>query len=758
MSEQWRTFPLSRLEGFEGCVLGELSAEKFESLRQWRWITDTQETADPYLKDLRDAVLARIAYDEAVAKSTAGLTLIEPDPNWRDFVMTQGPFRGRRLEDLSREEFEGMRPEAWLAQVERNWGSPNLTDECRRYYRAIRARLEHEKGQKEPFGRTEDRSGAHGHAENPSAVESETDASHESKESARETAKGSPPPSDILASLYSLLNRPVLLPIPRGKKKPIFARWQHTTYEDTQRPEYQHKLLCAIRRGGNIGILLGPKSGRLLALDIDDDQVVEELLNLYPWLANTLHSRGKRGRQFWFRLKEGCEYPNALAIVPLKRDGQPYGELRFGGGKGAQSVIFGIHPEGPLYQHNGKTPLEIGLADLYELTGWSGQEQQGQEREQSGLQARTAGEHAGDRILQGQEEADTLEASAEAVAKNIDAFYDMVRKEYLLREGTAVYQSLNETQFKRALRFHGLSGAPIPPRHYSQFDKVLRELQQQRYVQYAGALAGRNCGFYEENGIRFLVTSSPNVITPRPGKWDTLKALFQNLFCGEREAYGVEQQTVFYGWLKTAFEALRECKFQPGQALAFAGPPDAGKSLTQALITKILGDRSAKAAMFLQGRTDFNSDLFGAEHLILEDEHASTSYAARRELASTLKNITANRYHPCHAKHRDIVYLSPWWRVTISLNDQPERLLILPNLDADNANKISLLRADCFAMPMACETPDEKERFWKQLTSELPAFLYSLTTEYEIPRDWSDPRFGIKAWHNPTRWRNCRPP
>jgi hypothetical protein len=97
-------------------------------------------------------------------------------------------------------------------------------------------------------------------------------------------------------------------------------------------------LLTAIKRGGNIGILLGPESGRLFALDIDDDQLVEEFLNRFPWLANTLQSRSKRGCQFWFRLEKGCAYPNDLAIVPLKRNDRPYGELRLGGGKGAQSV------------------------------------------------------------------------------------------------------------------------------------------------------------------------------------------------------------------------------------------------------------------------------------------------------------------------------------------------------------------------------------------------------------------------------------
>ena len=170
-------------------------------------------------------------------------------------------------------------------------------------------------------------------------------------------------------------------------------------------------MLSAIKRGGNIGVLLGPKSGRLFALDIDDNQLVEEFMNRYSWLANTLQSRGKRGCQFWFRLEEGCEYPIARAIVPLKRNGQPFGELRLGGGKGAQSVIFGLHPEGSHYEHNGKTPIEIGLSGLRELTGWS--EDQVRQAE---LETETSSEHIGDRILEDQALLDELKRQTGAPA------------------------------------------------------------------------------------------------------------------------------------------------------------------------------------------------------------------------------------------------------------------------------------------------------------------------------------------------------
>jgi hypothetical protein len=210
-----------------------------------------------------------------------------------------------------------------------------------------------------------------------------------------------------------------------------------------------------------------------------------------------------------------------------------------------------------------------------------------------------------------EELAQRLEAEAKNVAQTIDAFYDVVRKEYPLRKDTAIYQSLSEGQFKRVLRFHQLSSEIIQKRYWSQTDIVIRDIQEKHYVSYVGPLAGRALGYFDENGTPFLVTSSPSFITPASGEWKTIDQLFKNLLWGDAEPCGKEQQTVFFGWLQISFKAVRAGKFQPGQALAFAGPIEAGKSLTQKLITLILGGRSAKAAPYLQGRTDFNSELFG---------------------------------------------------------------------------------------------------------------------------------------------------
>jgi hypothetical protein len=77
---------------------------------------------------------------------------------------------------------------------------------------------------------------------------------------------------DFLQRLYSMLGSVTLLSIPLKKKKPVSTGWQKLSYGDTQQPKYRRKLERTVERGGNIGVVLGPASDHLCAIDIDDDQ------------------------------------------------------------------------------------------------------------------------------------------------------------------------------------------------------------------------------------------------------------------------------------------------------------------------------------------------------------------------------------------------------------------------------------------------------------------------------------------------------
>ena len=66
----------------------------------------------------------------------------------------------------------------------------------------------------------------------------------------------------------------------------------------------------------------------------------------------------------------------------------------------------------------------------------------------------------------------------------------------------------------------------------------------------------------------------------------------------------------------------------------------------------MLGGRSANPYPFMTEKTQFNSELFHAEHLMIEDEAASFALIVRRTLAASLKGFVANENARCHPKNR----------------------------------------------------------------------------------------------------------
>ena len=96
--------------------------------------------------------------------------------------------------------------------------------------------------------------------------------------------------------------------------------------------------------------------------------------------------------------------------------------------------------------------------------------------------------------------------------------------------------------------------------------------------------------------------------------------------------------------------------------------------------------------------------------------------------------------------------LSPFWRLSLSVNDEPEAMMVLPPMsDSEQdslSDKLFLLRACKAEMPMPTAEQHERESFWNTLVSQLPAFIYFLWN-WQIPTELRHGRFGIKTWHHP---------
>jgi len=327
----------------------------------------------------------------------------------------------------------------------------------------------------------------------------------------------------------------------------------------------------------------------------------------------------------------------------------------------------------------------------------------------------------------------------------LDVVYDPARKCYWIPNDRGEMIEITESALTRHLSSAGF----INDRKNGNttLDDELNRIQCTRDVQYAGPLAGHGVGMQEMCGQRILVTRPPRLLQPAPGECPTLEQFIVDLFDDPDHPEFDQVQSVL-SWLKVSYESLRNSELRPGQLLAIAGPRDCGKSLFQALITEILGGRSAKPYRYMSGATDFNGDLFAAEHLMIEDEVAFTDIRARRHFGARIKDFTVNAVQSCHAKNRPALSLKPLWRNTITLNDEPENLLILPPIDDSIEDKIILLRAKKARLPADIGTAAGRKNFWAKLMSELPAFL-DLLVHYQIPTALHSGRFGVKHFHHP---------
>jgi len=322
-------------------------------------------------------------------------------------------------------------------------------------------------------------------------------------------------------------------------------------------------------------------------------------------------------------------------------------------------------------------------------------------------------------------------------------YYDSGTRLYWRTNDQGRFISVDEKSVSRALAVEmGLSRKSDGGG--SEVECSLNSIQTQFDVAYAGPLAGFKEGVHQDENRRLLVTEGPKLITPNKGEWPLLESLFQRMFVTS----GIDQRPFVFGWLKCALECLQSGYRRPGQALVLSGPAGSGKSLFQALVTQILGGRSERAFTYISGETGFNGELFGAEHLIIEDEMATRDMRSRRQIGTAIKGLVANETQRCRKMRTEGISLRPMWRVTISLNEAPEDLLVLPPLDEGLRDKFIMLAVTDGPTPIPISTPEDRHRMWKALVAELPAFLAYLNS-WDIPEEFRHSRYGIKEFQHP---------
>jgi hypothetical protein len=332
-------------------------------------------------------------------------------------------------------------------------------------------------------------------------------------------------------------------------------------------------------------------------------------------------------------------------------------------------------------------------------------------------------------------------------------FFHAPSERFLVRNPAGRWLAVSSASYRRMLAGRGVATSRASGEAMAEADHVILQTQLENDIARYGPLCGRDAGFYEENGIRHLVTERMDLIEPRRGRCPVISRLLDGLLVdGETPERGEAQRHALLGWLQSSVRALRAGRFQQQQALAIAGPRDCGKSLLQHhIITPCLAGRAVNGERYFLKGNDFNGDLYGGEHVTIDDSAASIRIGDRLAFGARLKGATVGAsVGALHGKGRDAIALRPWWRITITCNDDPECLLVLPPLNADVADKLILLRASQFALPMPTGTQSEREAFAAAIRAEIPAFLFFLLEAYELPEEYTDPRrYGVATYHHP---------
>jgi hypothetical protein len=319
-----------------------------------------------------------------------------------------------------------------------------------------------------------------------------------------------------------------------------------------------------------------------------------------------------------------------------------------------------------------------------------------------------------------------------------DIYFDARQGSYWVRFADNRFLNLDARNVKLHMMRNRFRIDPEDDYGLKDGDKVLTTAQIDRWVDYAGPLAGHPCGpISTQAGRRILITAESHPVPAKRGSCAALEDFFGQLLA----AADAKQLIAFMLWLKVSRESLLERDFRPGQMVVLAGPSGCGKSLCQALITEFLGGRMAKPYRYMTGATQFNSDLAAAEHLVIADEQASVDIRSRRNFGAAVKDLTVNLEMSVHAKGREAITLPSYRRLTLSCNDEAENLMILPPLDDSILDKLMLFKCTIAKLGR------DRLRTWKTLTGELPALAYQLD-HMRVSPALADDRYGVKAYHN----------
>lgn len=272
---------------------------------------------------------------------------------------------------------------------------------------------------------------------------------------------------------------------------------------------------------------------------------------------------------------------------------------------------------------------------------------------------------------------------------------------------------------------------------------LFAQTYKDKVVDLVTPIGGLKMGMHTISGNKVLVPKEQRRIEPIKGDWEVIRKFMVGML-------GEEQFEWYMGWLQTWLVAFYNYKFVPGQVLICVGETGSGKTLLKTIHNHIF-DGGGQPLKYMTGGTGFNGELCQVCSLHIDDKLNDLGPQGKKKLKAECKELAVAGEWRFEFKNKTAFSASPVQRLAIFFNYTEDSVSVMPDIDESTRNKISILDCKRKKMPMPTRTQADKDAFWKQIESEIPAFLYHIIEEHVITEEFADTkeeRMGVRGYHN----------
>lgn len=329
-------------------------------------------------------------------------------------------------------------------------------------------------------------------------------------------------------------------------------------------------------------------------------------------------------------------------------------------------------------------------------------------------------------------------------------FFDS--KHYWQKMGNGRWDFTTKDDLTQTLKVQGYSHRAKKKATSTEVDQILEGIRSQHRVYAACPFPHTYDRFVEHNGNLYLNINHRKPMPPAAKEEcedDTNFSWISQYLEGYFDDALQDGCRPLDYWLadtQRTLRALHDGEPCSGKAEILAGGKNLGKSLMAVKIKRMMFGSNTDAGKFLLEQGSFNKELAQSFHWYVDDNQSVSSAQRHMLFSETLKKHVATPEVVYHPKFQDANVI-PWYgRITITCNDDPDSLSIIPNMDMTIQDKVSLYKL----AKREIKFPPNSE-LHKILEQELPYFVGYLLFHYEPPTAVLDSnvRYGICPYHHP---------